>query len=417
MTTPGVRIVLTVLLDYPLPATTGLNMRTIANLDAVARVSDRTEVLWFSTEDRRVDDVDVAMLLEHCDAAHHGGARVEQHQLSRRYRALAKIGFALSGLAGRRARTYPYAMRYDAAAVEDVIVAQVEATGADTVILPSQGMHWMRALPDSVSVIIDAADVLTDVTIRLARTSTGPRTRRLGLWANHIACRSQERRYLAQADEVWATTETEADRFRELVPTCRTVVVPNAVQAAPAPERVGEPPAFGMLATWSYRPNTDALNRLLDEILPRIVAVDPDITMVIAGAGLTAEQWRRCDHHEQIDVLGTIDNVADFYSRVDVVALPITVRGGMPLKLAEAMARGRAIVASPELIAGVSVTDGHDLIVADTDDAFAEAIDCLLHDDLTRRSMVAAAHGVQQRLYSLDALDTAIERRSLLCVL
>ena len=37
-----------------------------------------------------------------------------------------------------------------------------------------------------------------------------------------------------------------------------------------------------------------------------------------------------------------------------VLALPVFMRGGVPLKLIEAMARGKAIVASPELIGGVT---------------------------------------------------------------
>jgi hypothetical protein len=41
-----------------------------------------------------------------------------------------------------------------------------------------------------------------------------------------------------------------------------------------------------------------------------------------------------------------------------VLALPGFIHGGVPRKAIEDMARGRAVVASPELVEGLAIADG-----------------------------------------------------------
>ncbi|MCP4960991.1 MAG: glycosyltransferase [Actinomycetia bacterium] len=408
------RRVLTVLLDFPLPATTGLHLRMMGNLDALAALGVESHVLWFSTADRPEGRVREADLDARCDGQAHAGARVEQHHLGMIRRLVSKLGFLATGVLRRPRSVFPYSMRYDAAGAAGKIVAEVGRIDADTVVLPSQGMHWMRALPDSVNVIIDAADVLTDVTERLARTHTGSIGQGLGLWANHLACRTQERVHIGRAHEVWATTEAEAERFRQLSPGARVVVVPNTVPGFTDKTVQRATGAFGMIATWSYRPNEDAARRLLDGIAARVV-VNSDVRLVLAGAGLPADLVKRCQDHPAVDYLGAVDDVSDFYDKVDVVAIPLALRGGVPLKLAEALARRRAVVVSPELVDGLDLTDGVDVIVARDDTMFSARVVELL-DDSDRRSWLAD-NGVDahRRCFSVDRVERSLRDASFLC--
>lgn len=414
------RRVLTVLPDFPLPATTGLHLRMMGNLDAVGRASERSSVLWFSTADRLHDVVDTEALRRHCDEAMHAGARVEQHDMARWRLALSKIRFVVTGVTGRRASTYPYAMRYDAAGASGAIAAAIDATASNVVVLPSQGMHWIDACPDDVDVIIDAADVLTDVTRSLAATHAGSFIGRIGLWANHLAHRAQERAYLPRAVEVWATTAREAERFGEIAPSAHTVVVPNTVPTpAAAAIELGSTATnvvtIGMIATWSYRPNLDALVRLIDRIMPRLLASDVPIALVIAGRDLPAEIERRMAQEPRFTSLGPVNDIADFYSAVDIAALPIDVRGGVPLKLAEAMAMATPVVATPQLVEGLQLVDGEQLIVANDDTAFAAAILELADDPHRRAALAAAAQVAQAELFSAAAIDEALAKGSVLC--
>lgn len=406
--------VLSVLLDFPFPATTGLHLRMVANLEALNDLGYESHVLWFSTGDRcygLVDDKPLAAI----SAGHlHAAPRVEQESISAAARAASKVSFAVSPVLEVRDRTrgpfrYPYSMRYDAVGAAGLVAAEVARLSPDVVVLPSQGMHWMAALPPGVRVVIDAADLLTDVTRRLAQTDGGGPMSRLGLWANHLACAAQERRYLARADEVWVTTRAEANRAIEIAPGCVPVVVPNSVVAAPGnttsvqPSKVANR-SFGMLATWSYRPNADAARRLVEGVLPRLAGTD--LKLVLAGAGLP-DDLRRLGG-ARFEYLGPVEHQSEFYEKVDVVALPIDLRGGVPLKLAEALGRGVPVVASPELVEGLDLTAGVDVVIAADDETLADQIASLIDDGPRRLALAAAGLQAHERQFSPASVRAAI---------
>jgi len=409
--------ILTVLPDFPLPATTGLHLRMVANLKALTALDLESHVLWFSTPRRRCGEVDLDEIGQLVSGIRHGGQRVEQHELSPLRRLLSKVRFVSMGLSGRPRTSYPYSIRYDAIDGAEVLRTEAKRLKPDAVILPSQLMHWCEVLDPSVTVVIDAADVLTDVTAHLASTSHTGRLRRLGLWANHLGCRAQERRYFDRADEVWLTTAAEADRCRALVPSATAVVVPNAVPAARSAsvERCQQDPinrSFGMIATWSYLPNLNAAMYLIDQVLPLVVARCPEAQLVLAGSGLPAELERRCQQHDSIKHMGEIDHVPEFYAACAVVAIPIKVRGGVPLKLAEAMAYARPVVASPQLVQGLSLVDGVDLIVGAEPDDIASAIVRLFEDEEVYESIVAGGLRAHDRHFSLVRVANAVRHES-----
>jgi glycosyltransferase involved in cell wall biosynthesis len=86
----------------------------------------------------------------------------------------------------------------------------------------------------------------------------------------------------------------------------------------------------------------------------------------------------------------------------------------VPLKLVEALACGRPVVATPELVAGLALVDGQDLLVANNASGLAASIVRLLTDpDLADR---IATHGRDSfdRDLSLDASLGRLRAESLL---
>ena len=423
--------VLTVLPDFPWPDSTGLHLRMMGNLRAVHALGFESHVAWFATPERTEESVDPSVLDDIAESVTCLGPRVEQHDISVARRIASKFSFVATGLAGWPREPYPYSMRYDVADGREQLSELVWFLKPDAVVLPSQLIHWEADLV-GVRVIADAADVLTDVTERLARTSDGGLIHRLGLWANHLACRRQERRHAGRVDEIWATSQAEADRFRELAPDAHVVVVPNTVAAADAagetadgtadpaeaaasaatPERVAV--SFGMLATWSYRPNLDAAHRLIDQIASRVIAAVPEARLVLAGADLPDELQQRIADHPGMEYLGRLDDVQDFYDAIDVAAIPLTVRGGVPLKLAEALARGRAVVASEELVDGLDLESGRDVMVAPDDGAFASCIVELAASPQRRQELVRNGRAAHRRAFSEQQIVDAVREHSVI---
>jgi len=117
---------------------------------------------------------------------------------------------------------------------------------------------------------------------------------------------------------------------------------------------------------------------------------------------------------KNVEVLGRVEDSGRFMDDCAVLALPVFIRGGVPLKLVEAMARGKAVVASPELVDGLSVSDGVDVLVRTGPVAFAEAICSLLQNVERRDSLGSAARQTFLRNWSLSGVEERLRVQSVL---
>jgi len=89
--------VLTVLPDFPFPATTGLHLRNLSNLELVHRLGCCSALLYFTTEEREPPAIDTTPVARICDEVRHGGRRFPHANFSTASLVLHKADFLLRG--------------------------------------------------------------------------------------------------------------------------------------------------------------------------------------------------------------------------------------------------------------------------------------------------------------------------------
>jgi glycosyltransferase involved in cell wall biosynthesis len=411
--------VLTVLPDFPFPATTGLHLRMAGNLQLVRRLGCFSSVLYFSTEASTEERIsvanDITFLAEVCDEIRHAGQRIPHDEFSPVVLLAHKADFLLRGALGMTGRRYPFSMSYDCMDAEELIAAEAEWVEADFVILPSIFMHYairLRAL--GFGVILDAPDVLTHLTASFLRHFTG-RGGKLGLWANHVACRTQQRVALPRCTELWATSPAEAEQFREIAPGTPTVVVPNCFdEEKMRPATQCNEPVIGFIGTYSYAPNLQAAELLAERVFPQVLDRCPAAVLKIAGQDMPLNTFARLKRMKNVEVLGKVEDSGRFMAECSVLALPVFVRGGVPLKLVEAMARGKAIVATPELAQNLAIIDGEDLLIRAGANLFSAALARLLCDSRLRQRLGVNARATFLREFSRARAESNLRRDSVL---
>jgi glycosyltransferase involved in cell wall biosynthesis len=407
--------VLTVLPDFPYPATTGLHLRHLSNLELVHRLGCYSTLLYFTTEEREPPPVESTPLARICDEVRHGGRRFPHANFSTASLVFHKADFLLRGALGVAGKRYPFSMSYDRIGAAEIILAEARRVKADFVVLPSMLMHYTSELrQQGFQVIIDAADVLTNLSASFMRDLDG-RAGRLGLYANYLACRSQERIFLRECSELWTTSAVEAGEFRRIAGGIRVLVVPNsldeeAIQPAPA----NNVPIVGFIGTYSYAPNLQAALFLAEQVFPHVLRELPDAVLSIAGANMPDCAITRLQGLPHVEILGQVADSGRFMDDCAVLALPVFLRGGVPLKLIEAMARGKAIVASPELIGGLNITDGEALLIRTKPADFASATVTLLRDRSVRERLGGNARATFVRDFSMSSAEAILRRDSVL---
>jgi glycosyltransferase involved in cell wall biosynthesis len=164
-----------------------------------------------------------------------------------------------------------------------------------------------------------------------------------------------------------------------------------------------EPRLAGFIGSLDFRPNQDAVTWILDELWPRVLARMPEARLAIAGSN--PPDWLRQRAAERgIELQGDVPDATAFVRRLSVVLAPLRAGGGMRIKVLEAMALGKPVVATRLGAGGIDVRNDHDILLADDSDAFAEAVARLLREPETAARVGAAARASVAARYESDAL-------------
>ena len=155
----------------------------------------------------------------------------------------------------------------------------------------------------------------------------------------------------------------------------------------------------------TYRPNAEAAIMLVDEVLPllRRRAGRP-VTVTLAGEPGTGGSVRSLASRPGVRVTGYAADLAPYYRAADVLVAPLAAGGGTRIKLLEAFAHGLPVVTTAIGAAGLDVTSGVHLLIADSAAAMAEAAASVTADRALRQRLAAAGRRLVSSHYCHDAV-------------
>lgn len=158
-----------------------------------------------------------------------------------------------------------------------------------------------------------------------------------------------------------------------------------------------------------YFPNVDAALWLVDEVLPRLRARWPQTRLQLVGARPALRLRRHVAGHPQVELVGPVEDVHPYLARAGIALAPLRAGSGQQLKLLEAMASGAPVVASTGCAAAVEAEHGRHLLVADSAEATANAIDALLRDRQAATAFATAARALVEQRWSWQRSAESLE--------
>ena len=211
--------------------------------------------------------------------------------------------------------------------------------------------------------------------------------------------RADEVEMLAMADLVIAIQRDEADFVAEALPEVQVMTVPMAFAVG----QDAQPGVGGeiLFVGSNTEPNIAGLKWFCDNCWPRIHAALPEAVLTIVGTvsagmgGYPLPQGAR--------YAGTVPDLEPLYTRAGVVISPLTFGSGLKIKLVEAMAKGKAIVATSVTLQGVEEFAEAAILKADDPDDFVRGVVTLAQNEGRRRELGEKALAVAQAHFSADA--------------
>jgi glycosyltransferase involved in cell wall biosynthesis len=235
-----------------------------------------------------------------------------------------------------------------------------------------------------------------------------------------LAWRRFERQTMKEVQAVVVLTERDMQALARFMKQTPAIQIPLGTMLPHSPlDPVGCPPlSVVFVGNFMHQPNVDAARYLICEILPQVWAHYPELLAYIVGTQPPLQLRQLASN--RVVVTGHVPDVTPYLARAAVVVAPLRRGGGMRMKVLEALAAGKAVVASPLAVEGLDVMDGEHIVLAESDQQFSDAIVQLLAEP-ERRALVATRARTwacanldwEQRIAAYEALYDSLMEPSL----
>ena len=297
-----------------------------------------------------------------------------------------KAGDALKALL--KNRSY-HAVRFYSSSFEERLIEILQEGNFDIIqletIYPAVYLQTLRRY-SRAKIVVRAHNIEHKIWERVAAHTVNPFKRRY----LHILSRQLqqfEEEVLHQVDGIECISPIDADYFQ--VRGIRTPVctIPFGFSVEQLQRHTPDLPAkcnLFSLASMNWQPNIEGTRWFLHKCWPLIRREHPGLEFLIAGRNLKAEDFPHTA--EGVRMVGEVPDAEAFMQENGLLIVPLLSGSGVRIKILEGMSLGKTIITTSIGAEGIKVCHKENILIADTPEAFAEAVDyCLTYPENCRR--------------------------------
>lgn len=266
---------------------------------------------------------------------------------------------------------------------------------------------------------LDHHNIESNMMLRRAQLETQP-LKKFYFWQEGLRLEQFERRVCPLFDLNITCSPLDTERLTAIAPGVRAVEVPNGVDTEYfRPQGVAEEPRTLVFAgNLSWYPNASAMLFFAERVWPALKRTLPGVRMDVVGGDPPAQLLALAAQDPDFRVHGFVPDVRPYIGRAAAYVCPIMDGGGTKLKVLDALAMGKAIVAHPVACEGIGVRDGHDVIFAREPQEFVTGIVSIIGDPRRRQLLSHNARALAVGQYSYEKVgNKLVEELERCCLL
>lgn len=297
---------------------------------------------------------------------------------------------------------YPYSIRWLQSDEARRAAANWNASiDFDVVHFDTLGLAPYRKIFTRGAKSLDHHNIESDMMLRRARIE-GHRLKRLYFWQEGLRLRGYERRVCPDFDLNITCSVLDTERLKQVAPGIAVTEVPNGVDTEyfRPHGNLERPRSLVFAGNMSWYPNSAAMLFFADRVWPSLKAKVPGVTIDVLGGNPPPRLLALAAQDRDFRVHGFVPDVRPYVGRAAAYVCPIMDGGGTKLKILDALAMGKPIVAHPIACEGIEVQDGRDVIFARTPNEFVKSIAALLENLDLRKELSLNARSLAESSYS-----------------
>lgn len=137
------------------------------------------------------------------------------------------------------------------------------------------------------------------------------------------------------------------------------------------------------IGSMDWMPNEEGIKWFLKEVWNDVAFQDKSVSLNLAGKNMS--KWLEQLNQKNVNVVGEVESANDFIDNNGIMIVPLFSGSGMRIKIIEAMAMRKLVIATKLAVTGISCEHKKNVIVANTSQEFKEALEYYLANDQERK--------------------------------
>lgn len=282
-------------------------------------------------------------------------------------------------------------------------------TDYDLVHFDTISLAIYRHLVKDTPVSLDHHNIESHMMIRRA-SKEGNYLKKGYFYLEGLKLKHQEKKWCSQFDVNITCSAMDTDRLNEIVGPLNSIDIPNGVDVEyfKPRETAKRNNSLIFIGTMNWYPNIEAAEFLLSEVFPQVKKIEPNCLIDIIGAS-PPESIKKYHNPEQgIHIHGFVDEIRDLFDSAYLYICPISDGGGTKLKILDAMAMGKAIIAHPIACEGINLKNGESVCFCESKEEFVKAIIDLFSNPEKVKVLGVNARALAEKDFSFEMIGESL---------
>jgi polysaccharide biosynthesis protein PslH len=377
----------------PYPPDGGVHIRSYNVLRLLAREFDMTALCFFRASERVSPDA----VREGVEGLQHL-ARVEAFPIPQEHSTTRLMADHVRSLVTRRAYTV---QAYESPEFRTRLEESIGGHEFELVHMDSMDLAGYLPLLTGLPVVCVHHNVESALLRRRAAATGGLKGAYIAFQAR--LTEAEERRWCPLIQLNVTVSEEDCRILKRIAPTARFIIVPNGVDTQTFQPRTLPEEGIVFVGGYSWQPNQDAMKYFCSEVLPQLRARGCNVPVTWVGRADNSVKHEYAERY-RVHLTGYVDDIRPIVQRAACYVAPLRVGGGTRLKILDAWAMGKAVVSTSVGCEGLDARDGQNILIRDTTEGFADAVQTVLTDKRLRQALGSEARRTVENSYDWEVI-------------
>ncbi len=193
-----------------------------------------------------------------------------------------------------------------------------------------------------------------------------------------------------QCDLVLAISKEDEVTIKQCSQSAKTIVVPAGIEVSDDPPTQSISNNLFFIGSFDWVPNLQGLEWFFENVWKNITRNYPLLKFVIAGKKMP-DSIKNLESGDVV-IAGEVPNAKQFILEQGILIVPLISGSGIRIKIIEALALGKIVIATNIAAEGLGLTDGENVLIANNSSQFIGQIGKCLNDTAFRKKIGRNAH-------------------------